>query len=70
VAREGDGNLEPCILGVLAVALRQPGSAQVILFEHALEYVKVLADFNMIAQYRSHMSETIAYMEDFLKRFH
>jgi len=57
-------------LGVLAVALRQPGSAQVILFKHALECVKALADFNMMAQYRSHTSETIAYMEDYLDRFH
>jgi len=53
-------NLGRCNLGVLAVALHQPRSALVIPFKHALECVMTLADFNMMAQYRSHMLETIA----------
>jgi len=63
-------NLVRCILGVLAVALRQPGGAQVIPFKHALGCVRALVDFNMMAQYRSHTSDTIAYMEDYLDPFH
>jgi len=47
-------NLKRCIVDILAVALRQPGSVQVIHFMHALECVKALADFNMMEQYRSH----------------
>jgi len=53
-------NLGPCLLGVLAVALCQPDSRQVIPFKHALDCVRALVDFNMIAQYRSHTHETIA----------
>jgi len=63
-------NLGRCILGVLAVALRHPGGAQVIPFKRALGCVRVLVDFNMMAQYRSHTSHTIAYMEDYLDQFH
>ena len=63
-------NLGPCILGVLAVALRQPQSSQVIPFKHALGCVRALVDFSMMAQYRSHTSDTIACMEDYLDRFH
>jgi len=59
-----------CILGVLTVALRQAGGAQVIFFKRALECVSALVDFNMIAQYRSHTSDTILYMEDYLDQFH
>ena len=39
-------------------------------FKRALECVWVLVDFNMMAQYRSHTDETMAYMEDYLGRFH
>jgi len=63
-------NLGRCVLGVLAVALRQPGSAQLIPFKHALGCVRALVDFNMMAQYRSHTAETITYMEDYLDTFH
>jgi len=63
-------NLGRCVLGILAVALRQPGSPQVIPFKHTLECIKALADFNMLAQYRSHTSETTAYIEDYLDMFH
>jgi len=63
-------NLGRCLLGVLAVALRQPGSAQLIPFKRALRFVRALVDFNMMAQYRSHTAETITYMEDYLDTFH
>jgi len=63
-------NLGRCLLGVLAVALRQPDSRQVITFKHAQDCVRALVDFNMMAQYRSHTRETIAYMEEYLDRFH
>ena len=63
-------NLGRCILGVLAVALRQPGGAQAIPFKRALRCVRALINFNMMAQYRSHIPDTIAYMEDYLDQFH
>jgi len=62
-------NLGRCILGVLAVALCQPGGAQRIPFKCTVGCVRVLVDFNMMAQYRSHTSDTIAYMEDCLDQF-
>jgi len=63
-------NQRHCILGVLAVALHQPGGAQVINFKRALGCVRALIHFNMMAQYRSHTSDTIVYMEGDLDQFH
>ena len=63
-------NLGRSILGVLAVSLRQPGGVQVILFKRALGYFRALVNFNMMAQYRSQRSNTIAYMEDYLDQYH
>jgi len=63
-------NLGHSILGVLPVVLHQPESPHVIPFNLALECIKALADFIMMAQYQCHMSETITYMEDYLDRFH
>ena len=63
-------NLGCCLLGVLAVALRQPDTTQVIPFKRALECVRALVDFHMMAQDRSHTDEGMAYMEDYLGRFH
>jgi len=63
-------NLGRCVLGVLAVALRRPGSAQLIPFKRALRWVRALVHFIMMAQYRSHTVETITYMEDYLDTFH
>ena len=51
-------NLRQCLLGVLAVAQRQPDSRQVIPLKHALDCVRALVDFNMMAQYRSHISRS------------
>jgi len=62
-------NLERCILGVLAVALHQPQSSQVIPFKHALGCVRALVNFSIMAQYRSQTSDTIAYMEHYLDQF-
>ena len=70
VARKRDAESGHCLLGVLAVALRQPDSRQVIPFKRVLECVRALVDFNMMAQYRSHTDETMVYMEDYLGRFH
>ena len=42
-------NLGRFLLEVLAVALRQPDSTQVISFKRALECVRALVDFNMMA---------------------
>jgi len=63
-------NLGCCILRVLAVALRQPGGAQAIPFKRALRCIRAVVDFNMMAQYRSHTPDTIAYREDFPDQFH
>ena len=63
-------NLGRCVLGVLAVALRWPGSDQLIPFKPALGCVRALIDFNIMAQYRSHTVETITYMEDYLDTLH
>jgi len=63
-------NLGRCILEILTVALHQPGCAQVIPIKCALRCVRALVVFNMMVQYRSHMSDTIAYTEDYLDRFH
>jgi len=63
-------NLGQCVLGVLAVVLRQPESAQLIPFRRPLRCVRALVDFNMMVLYRSHTAETITYMEDYLAMFH
>jgi len=44
-------NLGPCLLGVLAVALRQPDSRQGQPFRRALTCVRSLLDFTMMAHY-------------------
>jgi len=62
-------NLGWCVLGVLPVAQRQPGSAQLRPFNRALRYGRALVDSNMMAQYRSHTAQTITYMEDHVDTF-
>ena len=59
-----------CLLGVLALALRQPDSTQVQHFKCALTCFGSLLDFTIMAQYRSHTDETIQYMENNANRFH
>jgi len=63
-------NLGRCLLGVLAMALRQPYSTQVQPFRRALTCVRWLLDFTMMAQYWSHISETIDYMEEYVTWFY
>jgi hypothetical protein len=63
-------NLGRCLLGVLAVALRQPDGTQILHFKRAFACVRSLLDFNLMAQYRSHTDETVAYMDEYLNRFH
>ena len=63
-------NLGRCLLGVLAVALRQPDSTQVQPFSLALTCVRSRLDFTMMAQYQSHTAETISYMEEYARQFH
>ena len=70
MARKRDEESARCLLEVLAVALRQPDSTQVISFKCALECVRALVNFNMMAHYPSPTDETMAYMEDYLGRFH
>jgi len=62
----------PVYLGLFKhlVALRLPGSAQLIPFKGALRCVRGLVDFNMMAQYRSLTAETITHTEDYLDTFH
>jgi len=63
-------NVGRCNLGVCAVALRQPLSPPVICCKQGLGYVRALVDLGIMAQYRSHMSDTIAYMEHCWDQFH
>jgi len=63
-------NLGRWILGVLAVALRQPQSSPVISSTHGLGCVRALVDFSMMVQYPSHTSDTITYMKYYLDQFH
>jgi len=41
----------------------------VIPFKHAFECVRALVDLSIMAQYRSHTYDTIAYMEHYLDQF-
>ena len=58
------------VLAALAVALREPSPSQRHLFNRALECVKNLVDFHLMAQYLSHTAETLGYLDDYLRRFH
>jgi len=62
-------DLGACLLGVLAVELRQADSTQVQPFRRALTCVRSLLDFTIMAQYQSHTPETISYMEETATQF-
>ena len=62
-------NLGWCLVRVLAIALCQPNSRHGIPFKHAVDSGRALVNFNTIAQYRSNIRETIAYMEESLVRY-
>jgi len=59
-------NLGHCIAAVLASALPNPDSSQYQDFKSALKSVSALVDFTLMAQYRSHTSDTLSYMESYL----
>jgi len=61
-------NLGHCIVEVVAVALRQPQSSEVIPFEHVLGCIKALVDLSIMVKFRSHTSDTIAYMAHYLNQ--
>jgi len=63
-------NLGHCLLGVLAVALRQPDSTQVQPFRRALVCLRSLLYFTMMVQYRSYKHETISYIQEYATQFH
>ena len=63
-------NLGSCILGVFASSLRSPTPAQQSPFADAIQYVRALVDFTLMAQYRSHTGDTLQYMEQYLHDFH
>jgi len=63
-------NLGHCVLGFLAMAVRQPDSTQVQPFRRALTFVRSLLDFTMMAQYRSYTPEAISYMEEYAMQLH
>ncbi|KAH0611279.1 uncharacterized protein H6S33_010544 [Morchella sextelata] len=63
-------NLGRVVLGALAAALRNPGVAVRSDFAKALKCVRSLIDFHLMAQYRSHTTSTLDYMESYLEDFH
>ena len=63
-------NLGRCISAVFASALRNPDGSQQLPFKGALKFLSSLMDFTLMAQYRSHMLETLGYMEMYLRTFH
>ena len=58
------------VLAALVIALREPSPSQRYLFNHALECVRYLIDFHLMAQYRSHTADTLTYLDDYLRPFH
>lgn len=64
------------ILGVFTASLRRktdlpkPTGAQDQEFKRAIEAVRYLTDFGLLARYRSHTDSTVGYMTTYLRRFH
>jgi len=63
-------NLNRCISAVLVSELRNPDSSQHHDFQISLKCVSTLVDFSIIAQYRSHIPDTLSYLEWYLQTFH
>jgi Plavaka transposase len=63
-------NLGRILLGVVAVALKNPTSSQKDTFRRTTLCVRAIVDFHLMAQYRSHTSETLSFMEQYLMDFH
>ena len=64
------------ILAWFTAALRQAGATPKLLAaahrdsKIAIRCVRAIRDFCLMAQYRSHTSQTIGYMDEYLRRFH
>ena len=58
------------ILVALAASLGMPSITQQQPFHQALQCVRNLIDFHLMAQYRSHIPETLDYMDAYLNEFH
>ena len=63
-------NIGRCISAVFASALRNLDGSQQLPFKRPLQCVCSLIDFTMMAQYHSHMLETLGYMKTYLGTFH
>jgi len=63
-------NLDRCISAILPSALRNPDRSQYQDFKSALKCVSVPVDFTLMAQYRSHIPDTLSSMESYLQIFH
>jgi hypothetical protein len=63
-------NLGRVIFEALAAALRNPGVAVRGDFAKVLKCVRGLIDFHLMAQYGSHTTSTLSYMESYLEDFH
>ena len=59
-------NLGRSILGVFAWSLRSPTLAQQGPFANAIQGVRALVKFTLMAQYQSHTEDTLEYMEQYL----
>ena len=58
------------VLVALAIALWKPSVSQRDPFNYALRCVRRLVDFHLMAQYHSHTTETLKYLDNYLRRFH
>ena len=69
-------NFGKIILGTFTAALRRntdqprPTVAQSQEFNKAIHCVRSITDFYLMTQYRSHTSETVSYMQEYLRSFH
>ena len=69
-------NFEKIILRTFTAALCQnadqprPTAAQSQEFNKAIRFVRSITDFYLMTQYRSHTSETVSYMQEYLRGFH
>ncbi|RPB06560.1 hypothetical protein P167DRAFT_610012 [Morchella conica CCBAS932] len=63
-------NLVKVFLLALAASLHRPTAEQHPIFDKAIRYVRHLVDFTLMAQYRSHTTETLNLLERYLMGFH
>ena len=58
------------VLPAMAIVLGEPNTSQWYLFNCALECMRNLVDIHLVAQYRSHTTEILAYLDNYSKCFH